>query len=102
MASQQDLNRLRSFIGEAERIAGRHLTKAAREMLIIPIEELIDSGYEVDWDSARDSIIQVVSKAGPSDNGGTKGGSHNARSIIAGFHFAYCNIPPFCGPVRRR
>jgi hypothetical protein len=28
-------------------------------------------------------------------------GQFTARSVIAAFHFKFCNIPPFCGPVGR-
>jgi hypothetical protein len=100
MPSTSDLSRLYSIINDAEKNTGRRLTNAGRQMLVSPLGEILDLGFELDWEKVFQSILLVVGAAEPDTAIETKSGNYNARSIIAAFHKQFCNIPPFCGAIR--
>ncbi len=75
------------------------LTPSARDMLAIPIIEILDeTNADVEWGMVENSIKDIVHSLKPDEY---LKGQFTARSVIAAFHFRFCNIPPFCGPVGR-
>lgn len=102
MPNSADLSRLYGIISEAERLNGRQLTNAARQMLITPISEVLDFGYRVDWQLVESSIFLLVGSAEP-DKFVYRGRlESNSRSVISAFASQFCKIPPFCGPAGER
>ena len=100
MPTAEDAERIRRIIEIAEKKTGKQLTRSAREMLAIPIEEVINFVYEPNWPQIESSVIKTVAHAEPDEFAPTKL-KYNARSIIAAFYKNFCNIPPFCGPVEK-
>lgn len=88
--------RLSEIIDRAERRAGITLSWGAREMLIIPVIESIETGRH-DLESVERSISDLIETAAEKHYPEyLSNGECNSVSIIKAFHKRYCNIPPFC------
>src|SRR5262245_25862576 len=99
MATASDMIRMYQIILKAEKKFQRELTESARNLLMIPIIELINIEREyVDWKLVELSISKLVQSAKPDIY--TTPAKFNSRSIIRTFRARFCNIPPFCGPLR--
>jgi hypothetical protein len=93
--------RLRFLVRRAESRSKQRLTPAARNMLLIPIQELLDLKYEVDWKIVDRSLTKLMVRAKPDQFVEAPKDALSSRTIVAAYHSAFCNIPPFCGPVPR-
>lgn len=84
------------------------LTWGAREMLIVPIVEIIERDGRVNWLEVESSITKVLLAAEPSatqierqsDISDAK--ERSSLSIIKGYANKFCQIPPFCRRVERK
>ncbi len=84
---------LETFISRAEREFGVRLSLAARDMLTVPIGELVERGDSVDFDSVRESITMLVGTIAESPSARARGDS---IAVIEAFAKRFCGIPPFC------
>ena len=100
MPSSQQLSQLYALIDQTETRTGKQLTRAARELVALPVAELLDLNIALNWDQTQDSIFKLISSVEPEKFFQAER-PYNSRSIISAFHSQYCGIPPFCGPVRR-
>jgi GH25 family lysozyme M1 (1,4-beta-N-acetylmuramidase) len=88
---------LDEIISSAEAEAQVRLTWGAREMLTIPVIELVETGAEIDWrqvDSSIRDIVRTMAEENSAENLPRR--ERNAVSVIRGFSQRFCNIPPFC------
>jgi hypothetical protein len=94
--------RLFYIIRRAEEDSGVTLTFGARQMLIIPVYEVIDSGRTIDWEQVNSSVRLIVQTAAEevAPRGTASFGERirNSVAVIAAFSRRFCNIPPFCAP----
>jgi len=88
------------LIREAEERFSIALTSAAREMLIIPVEEAYEMSGGINFGEVQESIMVLVEAVrydeslsaigyGPSQ-------MRTAQSVIRAFYSRFCKIPPFC------
>jgi hypothetical protein len=97
MASTEDIARIYSLVAEAERIAGKVLTPAGRQVLTIPIVEYLDgSTLTANWVMVQASIGKVISELERDTELEKK---YTSRSVVKSFWANFCNIPPICGPT---
>jgi hypothetical protein len=93
---------LYEIIVSAEREYRVTLSAGARQMLVIPVLETIETGEEFEWEEVRRSIFKIVQTT--AEGGGPREGRsigerfRNSLAIIRAFSAQYCRIPPFCGP----
>ena len=92
---------LLEIILAAERSNDIRLSWGAREMLIIPVVEIIEKDGSVDWrqvDKSIQSLIETIANDKHMDMPYRYSGTINSLNVIRAFFQRFCNIPPFCRP----
>ena len=85
------------IIRRAEAKAGVKLTWGARELLTIPVLEIIQRGGHIDWAEVEQSVRDLLDtmKESPPEKELPRE-VRSSRSVIGAFFKRFCNIPPFC------
>lgn len=93
-------NQTPDIITQQENAANVTLGKAARDLISIPIDELLEAGDQINWDDVESSVRKIVeSMAKDSEPGARdKNGKLTSVAAIRAFWTNFCNIPPFCAP----
>lgn len=91
------------IIERAERKSQVNLTRSAREMLVIPVVEVLETEGGIDWDQVDVSIQDIVRTIAEETAQESKVfPMRNSLSVIRAFHRRFCNIPPFCSRIEER
>jgi hypothetical protein len=98
-----EFRRLAYMIRQEEDRFSLRLTEAARQMLIIPIEEQISDRGGVDWSQLDETFRKLFEalRRDDAESSRSSRGSLNSVGVIKAFHARFCNIPPFCAPTER-
>jgi hypothetical protein len=101
-SGDMDDERIYYIIQRAEEESGVRLTPGARQMLSIPIYEVLIAGRSIDWEQVNSSVRKIVrstiDEAQPRDERSIGERVRNSIAVIAAFYRDFCNIPPFCAP----
>jgi len=92
------------IIERAETDSGVVLTWGAREMLSIPIVELLEMRGDVNWVEVDSSVRDIVRTIGEESQSQQlrPPRTKDSVSVIRGFARRFCNIPPFCSRDEER
>jgi hypothetical protein len=96
--------RLNYIIDRTQEDARITLSWGAKEILMIPVLETIESKGYAEWGEIEYSIQRLVNTMAESpdylddevNDQYSKRKKRNSISLIRGFHENFCNIPPFC------
>lgn len=98
LAYSDEWRRLNAVIRRAESEAGVQLTWGARQMLTIPVIEVLERRGDVLWDEVDRSIqtlVATIARETPPEELEVFGGGGSV-SVIRAFARRFCSIPPFC------
>jgi hypothetical protein len=86
------------IIDRAADDAGIVLTWGAREMLSIPVAEILEMRDDVNWGEVNESVQAIVrtmaEESQPQQLRAPR--TRDSVAVIRGFSRRFCNIPPFC------
>lgn len=77
------------------------LTRAARSLLLLPLDELESEAGPLDLSEVEESLATLLGtiRDSPDLFARRKPEVRGSISVITAFWKNFCNIPPFCGPT---
>jgi hypothetical protein len=90
------------LIREVEDEMNIRLTQGTRDMISIPIIELIDYDINIDWDEVKKSIHDLIKSMMDYKPQYKKQEKFDSLALIYSFHSKFCNIPPFCNRTENK
>ncbi|MBY3537584.1 hypothetical protein HFN68_32590 [Rhizobium laguerreae] len=93
-------NKVPLILSQRETALNIHLTQAARDMIAVPIEEMIVAKTPFDWDDVTESIDKLLEmmRKDPAPQAHDDRGALTASAVVYALHMKFCDIPPFCAP----
>ncbi|CDZ68156.1 Hypothetical protein NGAL_HAMBI2605_64400 [Neorhizobium galegae bv. orientalis] len=76
------------------------LSQSAKDLLSLPIDEMIISGQQVNWGDVETSIKKLMETLANDTGPGSRDADNNVTSaaVVRAFWEKFCDIPPFCFP----
>ncbi|MDX0833804.1 hypothetical protein GOD82_28620 [Sinorhizobium medicae] len=93
-------NQTPAIIARQEAAENVKLGDAARDLLSIPIDELLEAGVVINWGEVERSVKKIVESMAKdtSPEARDKNRVLTSVAVVRSFWANFCNIPPFCAP----